>query len=193
MTTPFADNKKLGVINFLGGPGVGKSTLAPKIHSIMRENGYKCELVPEFAKSLVWDKRYDMFTEQDYITAHQNRYLRQLIGHDVDYAVCDTSLFLANLYMPWDFPPSFRMYLRELYDTYDNINILCLRNPNFIYDQVGRNQDYEGALQKDRELQDYLNQQGIHYTEVLIGTNQTANQVMDIVRAHRDQKNFVAN
>lgn len=192
MTMPFAYNKKLGVINFLAGPGVGKSTTAAETFSIMKRNGYKCEFVPEYAKSLVWDQRHDMFTEQDYITAHQNRYLRQLISHDIDYAVCDTSLILATMYMPWDFPDYFKLYVRALYDTYDNINILLLRNPNIMYDQTGRNQDYNGACQKDEELANYLANQGIQYTAVMAGTNQTASQIMDIVKAHRDQKKTVA-
>ena len=42
------------VINLIGSPGTGKSTLASELFSKMKWQGYDVELVSEYAKELVW-------------------------------------------------------------------------------------------------------------------------------------------
>lgn len=185
MSYPFSENKKLTVINFLGGPCVGKSVQAAQTFVDMKCTGFKVELIHEYAKELVWEQRNNMFTEQDYITANQNRMLRRLIGHDIDYAVCDTSLLLGALYMPWDFPDYFRSYLLALYDTYDNINILLVRNPDIQYQEAGRNQNLEEARKKDQQLLDLLHRNTLPYHSVMVGMPDTQTQIMDVIKNHK--------
>lgn len=64
MTYSFADNKKLSVINFLSGPGCGKSTTAAEIFATMKRNNYKVELVHEYAKELVWEQRLRLYKKR---------------------------------------------------------------------------------------------------------------------------------
>ena len=44
-------------INFYGGPGIGKSTMAAKMFAALKTAGVKTELVGEFAKDLVYDRK----------------------------------------------------------------------------------------------------------------------------------------
>ncbi len=50
------NNKKTYIINFIGGPGIGKTTLSALIFAKLKlhENKYVVELVQEYAKTLVW-------------------------------------------------------------------------------------------------------------------------------------------
>lgn len=40
------------VINFFGGPGCGKSTMASRLFSELKSKGVKCEYVTEYAKDV---------------------------------------------------------------------------------------------------------------------------------------------
>jgi len=48
------------VINFYGGAGIGKSTIAADIFSKLKRKGYKTELVGEYAKWLWYQNATDI-------------------------------------------------------------------------------------------------------------------------------------
>lgn len=152
----FTDNKKLTVVNFFGGAGVGKSTTAAELFAKMKKGGYKVEFVHEVAKDLVWEEAHHVFGEQDYIFALQHRLIRRLTRHDIDYAVVDSSILTSLLYFPWDFPVSFKAFVEEAFASYDNINIFLDRSSDISYVQDGRNENEEQANAKDKEILDYF-------------------------------------
>lgn len=176
----WADNKKLTVISFMGGPGIGKSTVAADVFSLMKRNKFKVEFLREIAKDHVWERRDNIFREQDYIFAKQHRLQRRLVGHDIDYAVTDSSLLLGLFYTPDDMPPSFKTFVRDVYDSYNNMNIYLERNPEIEYVRAGRNQDIEDAIKLDNEVLEYLTKENIPFHRVLSGEN-AAQQVLDLV------------
>ena len=59
------------VINLLGEPGAGKSTTAAEIYACMKKQGYKVELVTEYAKEVLYEDRYRVIEDQVYIFAKQ--------------------------------------------------------------------------------------------------------------------------
>lgn len=180
--TPFSHNKHLKVINVLGGPGVGKSTTAADLFAKMKRRGYKVELIHEVAKDFVWERWDHIFREQDYIFAHQHRLQRRLVGHDIDYVIIDSSLLLGLFYMPPDFPPSFATFIRDVFDSYDNINIRLKRSDTFQYVQTGRNQNEDQAKEIDQLVYQYLVDQQIPFHEVEAG-EQSAAEVLTVVEA----------
>jgi AAA domain len=153
---PWAENKTLTVVNFFGGPGTGKSTTAAELFALMKKQGFKVELLHEIAKDYVWERWDHIFREQDWISAHQHRLQRRLVGHDVDYVIIDSSLLLGIFYTPPDFPPSFKTFVRDVFDSYTNINFYLQRSTEFDYVQVGRNQTPEQAHAIDQEVLFYL-------------------------------------
>lgn len=155
-TIPFSDNKKLTVINLLGGPGVGKSVLAAELFAAMKKRGFRVELIHEVAKDFTWERWYDLLGEQDYIFAHQHRLQRRLVSHDIDYVIVDSSLLLGLFYMPPDFPQSFRQFILDVYNSYNNMNFYIKRSDEFLYDPVGRNQTKSEAMEIDRKVYDYI-------------------------------------
>lgn len=179
----FHDNKKLTVINFFGGPGCGKSTAAAELFSQMKKLNYKVELVHEVAKDYVWEEWSQIFGEQDYIFAHQHRLIRRLTRHDIDYAIVDSSILLSLFYMPPDFPQSFRTFVKETFDTYDNINIFLRRSNDIPYVEEGRNETFEEAVKTDKMIRDYFDENGMQYWDVLAGEF-AVDTVMRIVKGH---------
>ena len=183
----YADNKQLAVVNFFGGPGCGKSTTAAFLFGAMKVNNYKVELIHEVAKDFVWEDWGHIFGEQDWIFAHQHRLTRRLIGHDINYAVVDSSILLSLFYMPDDFPQSFRPFVRDVFDSYNNINIFIDRNPNLPYVQAGRNEDERQAIEIDKRIRQYFEDTNTHAYHVEAGENAAA-QCMEIIRSHKLQK-----
>ena len=55
------------VINLIGAPGSGKTTIATDLFSKMKYLGYNVELVTEYAKELVWEQRHETFKNELYI------------------------------------------------------------------------------------------------------------------------------
>lgn len=133
------------VINLFGGPGSGKSTLQAGLFYEMRKRNLNVEHIAEFAKDMVWEERYNAFTDQLFILANHHRRLHLLDGK-VDYVVTDSPILLTNMYMYQDPRP----YASKLYDLvidihhmYDNVNIFINRKHSYV--ELGRNQNESEA------------------------------------------------
>lgn len=138
------------IINFFGGPGIGKSTIAAGHFWDLKVSGRSAELVTEYAKDVTWEGRQNLLNDQLYLLAKQNRRLSRLLDHDVDYAITDSPLLLCAAYtrMGTNSYSSLVPLVLELFNSYDNVNIVLKRNPEF-YVQVGRSQTVEQAIQID--------------------------------------------
>jgi hypothetical protein len=181
----FDMNKKLICINFFGGPGSGKSyqaaTLFPKIKQFTQ-----VELVQEVAKRIVYNNHSNLLTEQDYIFAHQHRALRELIGN-VQCAICDSPLALSIAYIPDWYPLSFKQYVREVFLTYDNVNIYLDRG-NIAYQEYGRYQTIDQAQDVDEKTRKWLDFYRVPYTVVVNGTDTTEQEILTIVTSHLNRR-----
>lgn len=180
----FDENKNLTVVNMFGGAGCGKSVTAAYLFGHMKCNNMKVELVHEVAKKYVWERWSQIFGEQDWMFANQHRLIRQLIGHDIDYAVVDSSILLSLFYLPDDFPQSFRPFVLDVFNSYDNINIFIERNPDLPYIQAGRNQDLAEAKEIDQQIYQYFADNNISHHVVMAGAT-AAEQCLEIVKKHK--------
>lgn len=173
------------VINLFAGPGAGKSTTASALFTLLKRAYYNVELVSEYAKDLVWEEREKMFSEQDYISAQQNKRLRRLMGK-VDIVVTDSPLLLGMVYVPHDYYITcFRQYLWDVFRSYDNINFYIERTQG--YTQHGRKQTASEAVEKDDQVFHVLKAYNLPFTTVK-GDNSAEHRIFEaIVKAASDR------
>ena len=149
------------IINLIGEPSAGKSTIAAELFAKMKKAGYNVELVTEYAKDMVWENRNEMFSHQDYIFAKQNRRLARLNGK-VDYVITDSPLILSLYYLEKsNSPKSFAPFIKDVVASYDNTYYFINRcHP---YETVGRYQTEEEAKEISIDLINLLNKNNINF------------------------------
>ena len=164
------------IINLFGGAGIGKSTLMARIFSELKVQGYDCEMVTEFAKDLVWEKRNETFKDELYIFAKQNHRLFRVNGK-VDIIVTDRPLILTNVYNQDD--EELCSLCLKTFNQYNNLNFLLKRQT--VYQENGRNQSEEEAMEIDKITQDLLKSNRInHY----IVNNNDLVDIIKIIKSH---------
>lgn len=161
------------VINFLGGPGVGKSGRAARLYSDLKALGVNCEIIPEFAKELTWAGRFRELNDQLYVFANQYHSLRRLEGN-VDVAILDGSLLHNIFYKKSDetsWGREFDAVVMKAYRRYNCINVLVIRNLSADYQLNGRKEHYHLAQELDRQIVSFMRQELIPHI-VLDDNNQ---------------------
>ena len=157
------------VINLIGEAGVGKTTTAAGIFHNLSIKGYKSEYVPEIVKGYAWETPKDsngkslvhpIFKQQVYILGEQNRHLERLREHR-DVAIVESPLILTAIYKPDNYLDSFENIVLEMFNTYDNVNIVLERTHN--YDTNGRVQTEEESKTIRKLLLNYLDRNNIEY------------------------------
>jgi len=132
------------LINLFGQPGAGKSTLAAMIFAQMKLMGANIELITEYAKDLVWEKRFETLNNQVYILGKQTWRVNRCASQ-VDFVVTDSPFLLGNLYANGSesFKEAFKTISLELHNKYQTINYFVKRIKP--YKQIGRYQSEEVA------------------------------------------------
>lgn len=132
------------IINLIGGPGTGKSTIAAELFAKMKWQGISVELVTEYAKDLVWEQRKHTFKNELYIFAKQHHRLFRLQG-EVDYIITDSpiiqSIFYNKIY--GDNSEIYENFVLNEFNKFENINFWLKRTKPYV--EKGRNQTQEEA------------------------------------------------
>jgi hypothetical protein len=166
------------IINFFGGPGIGKSTQASGLFTEMKKHHMNVEYTYEFPKEVAWEGNISQLKDQFFITANQHRNISRLYGK-VEYIIVDSPIILGCFYEQRygeGYPASFygvtglSKFLWKLFDQYNNINILLTRN-NETYDPTGRLQNLQEAQEIDTDIKETLEINSIPFTEFVVGTN----------------------
>ena len=155
------------VINLYGGPSTGKSTTAAGLFYKMKSEGYKVELVTEYAKDLTYDKRHLILKNQEYVFAKQFSRLRRLNGQ-VDYVITDSPALLQLVYLSDDFElPSLKNVIIEGHNYFNTLDIFLQRNiSSHPYQNYGRNQTFDEAIAIDKKILQMFSDVDIPYNTV---------------------------
>lgn len=172
--------KKLNVINLVGGPGAGKSTTASALFALMKRDGYRVELVTEYAKAVTYEKRFNLFSQQDYIFAKQYRQLARL-REEADWAITDSPLILTAHYTAPDAVGREHLinYMKAINDTFSNYYFLLDRVKPYM--ALGRTQTEEEARAIDPKLENILNEEKISYIR-LPGDDKAEGRILQHIR-----------
>jgi len=154
--------KETLVVNMLGGPGVGKSTMMAAVFALLKQDGVDCEIVTEFAKDLVWDERHETFKDEIYIFAKQEHRLFRVNGK-VDVIITDRPLILTCFYGQANKELS-DLCLSE-FNKYNNMNFLVERAKS--YNPNGRNQTEDEAKEIDAEFKAILKKLDIPFHPIV--------------------------
>jgi hypothetical protein len=173
------------IINLFGGPGIGKSSIAAGITYKLKKNHINCDQPYEFPKMLAWDENHSAIADQLYVLANQHRGIVKSYGK-VDYIILDSPILLSltykNYYQSNDYPASlygssFDKMLLDIFNQYDNINIVLERGDGKHNDKE-RYQNLEQSKELDRVIENSLITNRIQYYSVKVGKN----TVKDILR-----------
>lgn len=156
------------VINIIGGPGSEKSLFTSAIILYLHLHHKTVELIPDYAKSLVWRKDFEALRNQ-YQIAQQQFQMLELLDGQVQYMVTESSL-PQILYYNEFYPDNIcdvaktRKQILEWYKQHNNINVMVERGVERKYIHTGRFQDEEQAKEVDRGMRALLRREGIAYT-----------------------------
>lgn|SRR6185369_3993222 len=176
------------VVNFVGGPGAGKSTRAAELFGWMKNRRFNVEYVSEFAKDLTW-KKSNSLEDQLYILGEQHHRLYTLVGQ-VDWIITDSPLILQLHYAQYGFTKfqetvrnrlllRFRQLVLDAYECYDNVLFEAVRGDRK-YVQAGRNQTEAEAKKIDDDVLRVLNLAG--FLPVPVENN---HEVVEFLGLHR--------
>jgi hypothetical protein len=171
------------VVNVYGGPGSGKSSMMHSIMSTLKWKGVDCEMAPEYAKDLVWDNSYTTLKNQFLIAANQYTRVLRLNGK-VDVIVTDSPLLLGLYYGKYE-PDSFKQYLLDKFNEFDNINFFIKRVKP--YNQTGRTQSEDEAI----EIDDYILKYMIPLCKQCTVYDGTLDNVSEIIYMIEQKLNFI--
>jgi len=148
------------IINLYGGPGSGKSTNAAKILYQLKSEGYKVELVTEFAKDLTYDESKSI-GNQLYVFGEQYNRIAKLEGK-VDIVVTDSPILLSDIYCSDErIRQLLKPLLFEIYDRYHNINVFIERTKK--YENYGRTQTEEESDLISKKIHNLLTNNNIEF------------------------------
>lgn len=165
------------VVNLFGGPGSGKSTMAARVFSELKEIGHNAELVTEYAKDLTWQKSTYVLGNQIHIFGEQQHRLWRL-QEGVDIVVTDSPLVQGLLYCK----PSetFTKLVLEEVGKFDNINIRLKRTKP--YNPKGRNQTEEEARNLDLEIGILLLRLGVKPDIYVDGNKNSTEAIVKLIQ-----------
>ena len=160
-------------IAFFGGPGTGKSTTSSGLFHKMKTDGYKVEYATEVAKDLVYSKRYFELSDQLMILARSHHQWFKL-ENQVDYAIHDGPFLLGPAYINKEdkhLPvETYTKLVYDLYNSYDTLNIFLQRDiSEHPYQEYGRNQSLQEAMEIDEIVLNILKESGVDYHIVKVG------------------------
>lgn len=151
-------------INLFAGPGAGKSTTAAGVFYELKTRGYNAELVPEFAKDLVWEGRIETLSRQVYVTARQYHMIEKL-KDKAEFIVTDSPVLLGSVYAdghPYCYTDTL-VWCHHRTST-PGLNFFIDRSDSF--SDIGRVHNEERSRRLDEEIRILLEENDISYTRV---------------------------
>lgn len=155
------------VINVIGGPGCEKSLITSAIILYLKLRNKSVEVIPDYAKSLVWQKNFEVLKNQYFIAQRQFEMLELLDGQ-IQFLLTECSLPQV-LYYNEHYEDNIcdigktRKQILEWYKQHNNVNVFVERGDHK-YVHTGRFQDEEQAKAIDRGIRGILARENLKYT-----------------------------
>ena len=161
------------IINLFGGPGIGKSSIAAGLTYKLKKQHITCDNPYEFPKLLAWDENHSAIRDQLFVLANQHRGIVKSYGK-VDYIILDSPILLSLTYKSFyksnEYPAtlygeSFDNMVLDIYNRYDNINIVLKRSEGK-HNNSERYQNLEESIELDTVIENSLKNNDLPYHTV---------------------------
>lgn len=160
------------IINFVGAPCSGKSTLACNLFTELKKRHLNTEYLHEYVKTLIWENNIDDINNQ-YVVAKKQYTMLKNVNASTDYTVTDSPLILGLLYNEYnkynvsDITKTREFILGHLREfASESLYIFVKRNRNFAYKTQGRIHSEAESDYIESLLEIMLKNLGINYLEV---------------------------
>ena len=170
------------IINLFGGPGIGKSSIAAGLTYKLKKRHITCDNPYEFPKLLAWDENHSAIRDQLFVLANQHRGIVKSYGK-VDYIILDSPILLSltykNVYKSNEYPAilygdAFDKMVLDIYNQYDNINILLKRSQGK-HNNNERYQNLEESIALDNVIENSLIDNNLPYHVINVNGNTVKN------------------
>ena len=150
------------VINLIGQPGAGKSTLAAGLFYSMKSRRFNVELVTEYTKDALYEK-HD-FVLEDELLLFSEKYKRiKRLSQSVDWVITDSPL-MNSLFYSTEFGAVGDAFFRSVAERFDNTYVLVRRVVPYVAHGRMHSEDESDKVAND--IRRWLDANGISYIEV---------------------------
>lgn len=151
------------VINLIGGPCSGKSTVAAELFARLKKMGIKTELVSEYIKDRIYEENKTMPNNQIAIFGMEHYNISNKLGK-VEVIVHDGS-FINNILYKKEDNQEFDNLIVSEYHKFNNLDFFIKRG-NIEFEDYGRIHNYEQSLELDEKIKQLYNNCGADFIEV---------------------------
>ena len=151
------------VINLIGGPCSGKSTVSAELFARLKKMGIHCELVSEYIKDRIYEENKTMPKNQIAIFGMEHYNITTKIGK-VDVIVHDES-FLNNIIYKAEENKEFDNLIISEYKKFNNLDFFIKRG-NIEFEDYGRIHNLKQSKELDKIIKETYDTYGLSYIEV---------------------------
>ncbi len=156
------DNQTL-VINLIGGPCSGKSTIAAELFARLKKMGLCCELVSEYIKDRIYEENQTLVKHQIALFGMETYGLDNKLNK-VDIIVHDGSL-LNNIVYDRSNDKEFHKFVTHQYHKYNNLDFFIERG-TIGFEEYGRIHNYEQSKELDIKIKETYHNADAKYIEI---------------------------
>ena len=174
------------IINLISGPGSGKSTLAAELFVFLKKQNKNVEYLQEYAKKLVWTKKFDVLNNQHLVTYKYYESIKAMANvKEIEFVILDSSLLNGlwynrnNLDNLSNIEKTEKLIL-QYYQEFNNINFFINRGKHE-YNPNGRIQNQSEAKAIDNGLINILDHNKISYHTINIDSKNVIEDIINIL------------
>ena len=157
------DRKQALVVNLIGGPCSGKSTIAAELFARLKKMGIHCELVPEYIKERIYEENKTIPLDQIAVFGMEHYSIWNKI-EKVDVIVHDGSLINNCIYKHEDNKEFDELIISE-YKKFNNLDFFIKRG-NIEFETYGRIHTLEESKELDYKILNTYHKYNLNFIEV---------------------------
>lgn len=162
------------IINIVGAPAAGKSTLASELFVYLKKKHIDAEYIHEYVKNLVWQNKLEKINDQFYIARNQYKIMSSVVKKigDNGVIICDSPFVLSAFYNQYN-PDNMSNVdktkdfifekLSEFNALHTNLYIFLKRDETIPYSNIGRIHDMNQSQEIENQLQQFMVKNSVNY------------------------------